>query len=283
VIRMKRRIVLATVLCLAVAALGIGAAPALAAGGCDCHTANPPTAAAAHAPFVAGVACTTCHANWVVPHPDVGPPWLLLSSRTSATGCDLSGWVGDLRVFVGKKDHPDVVVYLQQRLWGATEYKDLTQVTTDATGKFSFTVASPPAFAAYRAIAQGHVGPLVGGGTRLFEPAVMPLLPKPIVRMKLQGLRNGAVRFGHRVRASGTVQPADMGGDVRFIVQKKVKSGNWKTRPLLGGKAAISGTGIFSWEFTPKSRGLFRVQASAGVHSQTTRLGSSLWRHVAIK
>ena len=280
---MKRRIVVAIVLCLAVAALGVGAAPALAAGGCDCHTADPPTATAAHAPFVVGVACTTCHADWVVPHADVGPPWLLLSSRTSATGCDLSGWVGVLQVFVGKKDHSDVVVYLQQRLWGATEFTDLTQVTTDATGNFAFTVASPPAFAAYRAIARGHVGPLVKGGTSLFEPAVRALLPKPIVSMKLLGLRNGAVRLGHSVRASGTVRPADVEGDVQFIVQKKVKSGNWKTRPLLGGKAAISATGNFSWKFTPKSHGLFRVQASAGDHSETTRLGSSRWSQVIIK
>jgi len=50
---MRRKIALAIVLCLA-AALSIGAAPALAADGCTCHTAVPPIggAPAAHAPLV---------------------------------------------------------------------------------------------------------------------------------------------------------------------------------------------------------------------------------------
>jgi hypothetical protein len=66
---MNRRFVLAAVLCLA-AALAIGAAPALAADGCTCHTADPPTATAAHAPLVAGVTdCTVCHLGRTAPTP----------------------------------------------------------------------------------------------------------------------------------------------------------------------------------------------------------------------
>ena len=53
---MRHKIVLTVLLCLATATLAIWAAPALAADGCTCHTAEPPTATAAHAPFVAGVA-----------------------------------------------------------------------------------------------------------------------------------------------------------------------------------------------------------------------------------
>ena len=283
---MKRRIVLAVLLCLATAALGITAAPALAADGCTCHTAEPPTATAAHAPLVVGVDCTTCHIDWVVPHPNAGPPFQQLSSRTSATGHQLVGVVFHLKGGVMNLKvvpHPDVIVYLQQRLWGATEFTDLTQVTTGSDGKYAFTVASPPPFATYRAIAQGHVLALVGGGTALFEPGARELLPKAVVTLKLLGLRNGAVKLGRSVRASGTVKPADMGGKVEFIVQKKLKSGSWKTRSILGGKAAVTATGAYSWKFTPKGRGLFRVQASTDQYSETTRRGVSRWRPVIIK
>ena len=284
---MRGKIVLAVLLCLATA-LGIGAAPALAADGCTCHTAEPPTATAAHAPLVAAVTdCTTCHTAWTVPHPVAGSPWHQLSGRTVEAGYQLEAWVGVRKLILPAMKlvsvgHPDVVVYLQQRLWGATEFTDLTQVTTGSDGKYSFTVPSPVPFAAYRGISQGHVGALVGGGAALFEPGERVLLPKAVAKLKLLGLRNGAVKLGRSVRASGTVKPADIGGNVHFVVQKR-QSGGWHTRPLLGGKAAISATGTYSWKFTPKSRGLFRVQASTDQHSETTRWGTSPWRQVVIK
>ena len=78
-----------------VATLGTCAAPALAQDGCDCHTAVPPTATAAHASYVASVTdCTACHVDWVVPHPDAGRSTLVLSGRSIETGFRLSGWIG---------------------------------------------------------------------------------------------------------------------------------------------------------------------------------------------
>ena len=287
---MRGKIVLAVVLCLvAAAALGIGAAPALAASGCTCHTAVPPTggAPAVGAPLVVGLDCTTCHTDWTMPHPVSSPLWPRLTGRTVATGYQLEAWVGATRVVLPMTlvsvAHPGVVVYLQQRLWGAAEFTDLTHMTTGGDGKCSFTVPSPAPFAAYRGIAQGHVGALVGGGTALFEPGASVLLPKAVATLKLLGLRSGAVKLGSSVRVSGTVKPADIGGNVHFIVQSQRQSGGWQTRPRLWGKATISATGTYSWRFTPKGRGLWRVQVSTDGHSETTRAGSSPWGKVVVK
>ena len=269
---MKRTFVVAVVLCLAAtAALAIGAAPALAASGCACHTAVPPTggAPAAHAPFVVGVDCTTCHPDWTVPHPDAEQTSLYFWPRTSATGLKLTGSVGVVKwgppalVYL-RIGHPDVVVYLQRKLWGATEFTDLTQVTTGGKGGFSFIVASPPRFAVYRAIAEGHVGPLVGGGSALFEPVYDQHFMTPKLTLKLQGVKNGIVKLGNSVTATGTVEPADIGVKAIIRVQKRVAAksaawpwGWWVTRMIV--YRALSATGTFSYRFTPRELGWFRV------------------------
>ena len=258
---MRRKILLALVLCLAVAALGIGAAPALAAAGCDCHTAVPPTngATPAHAPFVVAVSdCTVCHVDWVVPHPDAEVPWLNLYARSSASGSRLlSGFVGIGVGITALRGHPGVVVYLQERAWGETAFTDLGQVTTGAKGHFAFTVASPPPFATYRAIAQGHVGALIGGGTALFKAATTGPLPMtPVLRLKLRGVNHGIVKRGHRVTANGTVKPADIGAKATVHVQKRI-AGKWVARITV--KRAISSTGSFSFRFTPRQHGRFKV------------------------
>ena len=276
---MKRKLVLAAALCLA-AALSIGAAPALAADGCDCHTSATPSATPAHAPFVAGVSdCTVCHVDWVVPHPDVGPPVLRLSGESSATGYELSPVVG--RAFYGGSviAHPGVVVYLQQRLWGATAFTDLGQVTT-ASGGVTFIVASPEPFAAYRAVSQGytHTSPI--WGTALYRPTVRQLLPTPKLSLKFVYLKHGAVKLRKAVRARVTLTPADTGGKVAFKVQKRVR-GAWERRVRYYGKKVISATGICSWKFTPKTRGLWRVQATA--NGPDTSRATSPWRQVRVR
>ncbi len=261
---MKRKIVLVIVLCMAVATLGIWAAPALAADGCSCHTAVPPTAVAAHAPFVASVTdCTVCHVDWTVPHPSAArESFVRLRGRSSDADYKLGGRVGFATpmVLIG---HPDVVVYLQQRLWGATAFTDLTQVTTGAKGGFTFTVASPPPFATYRAIAEGHVATLSGGGTSIFMPKKTTLLPTPELTIMIRGFDVGpitpaSVKLGRTLRVGGTVAPADLGGKVTIRVQKRIDH-RWVTRITV--KRAISATGTYGWKFTPKSRGAYRVDA----------------------
>ena len=149
---------------------------------------------------------------------------------------------------------------------GATAFTDLTQVTTGGKGGFSFIVASAPPFATYRAIAQGHVGPLfplVGGGTGLFMPKRTRLLPTPELTIMIRGfyvspITPARVKLGRTLRVDGSVAPADLGGKVTIRVQKRINHG-WVTRITV--KRAISATGTYNWEFTPKSRGAYRVDA----------------------
>jgi hypothetical protein len=262
---MKRKIVLAAVLCLAVAALGIGAAPALAAGGCDCHTADPPTATAAHAPLVAGITdCAVCHVDWTVPHPEGRSPWVWLMPRTRATGFRLQGFVGTARqVGIGFEliGHPDVVVHLQQRVYGETEFTDLGQAVTNEAGDYRFPLPSPAPFAAYRVIAQGHVGALANGGTGLFLARVAgPTAMSPELTLKLDGVRNGFVKLGHSVTAHGTVRPTDIGLQRALVRVQKWVNGRWWTRTLV--HRALSATGTFSYRFAPRRAGHFRISFS---------------------
>lgn len=260
---MRHRLVLTAVFGLAVVfALGIGAAPALAQDGCDCHTAVPPTngAPAAHAPFVASVSqCTVCHVDWTAPpHPAASTSvLLLLSGSSSDSGYLLRGQLGVKLV------HPGVVVYLQQRLWGATEWTDLTQATTDNTGKISFMVVLPQPFAAYRAVARGHVGPGIVG-TLLYMPKRKTLLPTPELTLAIRGFDRtnmfvpARCTLGHTLTVHGTVAPADVGGRITIRVHKRV---NHKWVTCITRTRAISDTGTYSWKWTPKSRGAYRVDA----------------------
>ena len=263
---MKRTSTLALTVCLAVVAmLAMGAAPALAADGCDCHTAVPPTATAAHAPLVVGVDCATCHVSWTVPHPVVGGGLFAdLRGRSSGAGYRLNGRVGfaSPMVFIG---HPEVLVHLQQRLWDASEFTDLTQVTTGAKGGFTFTVASAPPFATYQAIAQGHVYTPSGGGTSLFMPKKTTLLPTPDLTLLIRGLLPGhgispTAKLGRTLTVHGAVAPADLGGKVTIRVRKaRAADGKWVTRITV--RRAISATGTYSWKWTPRHRGFYRVDA----------------------
>jgi len=222
----------------------------------------PPTngAPAAHTPFVASVSdCTVCHTDWVVPHPHARLPWLLLGiPYASPRHLRLSGFVGAARGIDIVRGHPGVVVYLQERAWGETAFTDLGQVTTGAEGRFAFTVASPPRFATYRAIAQGHVGGRIVGGTALFKPAVtVPSLMIPVLQLKLQGVTNGTVKIDHSVTANGTVSPADIGVKAIIRVQERVAD-KWVTRTIV--YRALSATGTFSYRFTARELGVFRVK-----------------------
>jgi hypothetical protein len=282
---MKRTSALALTVCLAVgAALAMGAAPALAADGCDCHTTVPPSpgAQAAHAPFVAGVNdCSTCHVSWAVPHPVVaGGLFADLRGRSSDAGYRLNGRVGfaSPMVFIG---HRDVLVYLQQRLWGAAEFTDLTQVTTGTKGGFAFTMASAPPFATYRSIAQGHVFTLSGGGTRLYAPKATTLLPTPTLTLKLHGRFDYGIithaaylTLGDSVRVNGTVRPRDLGGKVTIRVQRRVNHNHHKWITRITVKRVISATGTYSWTFTPGTRGRYWVGATIPATAAHTGAGT---------
>ena len=270
---MRRKIVLTVLLCL-VTALAIGAAPALAASGCTCHTAVPPTggAPAAHAPLVVGVDCTVCHVSWTgPPHPRVERHLdLRLSGRSAEAGYQLVGqlWAHSVRYFpfLG---HRGIVVYLQQRLWGATEWTDLTQVTTGrrgpARGAFTYTVPSPTLWAAYRAIARGHVAS-TSDGYGLCMPTTTTRPPTPTLSLSLSGLTNGSVTPGREVTATGTATPDLLAGE-EVVVTVYRKTHIALTPPWVvvrAGTVPVSATGAFAWEFSLTRRESYRVTAEIG-------------------
>lgn len=278
---MKRKIVLA-LLCLATAALGIGAAPALAADGCICHTADSQTATAAHAPLVAAVTdCTTCHKGMTVPHPELLEPTLYVGKPYAAgIGVDVRG--GLSRPWLPLAG---VVVYIQTREPAGTVYADVGKVKTDVRGLYVSGIGAigPPAFnLVLRAISQGLAGP----------PVVMPAIsvprapkPTPTLTLRLSGLTRGAVRRGHAVTVAGKVTPTDMAGQkVRLTVQKwLVNKARWPvTGASLVVNRTISATGAYSWKYTPKHPGLYRVKAKI---ANTSAYNAAItdWRRFRVK
>ena len=245
---MRRKIVLAALLCLATTTLGIGAAPALAANGCTCHTAVPPTggAPAAHAPLVVGVTdCTTCHVGWTVPHPEAVKPTLYIDV-----------WLGLGIIASGGLSRPympltDVVVYVQKKGPAETDYSRAEDVKTDARGLYEVQLGLVGSWVG-RAISQGLAGPPVVMPA-LSEPPVA--LPTPTLTFRLSGLTRRAVRLGHAVSLAGKVTPTDMAGQkVRLIMQKwdSAKSRWWPAVARLVAKPTISATGAYSRMYTPK-------------------------------
>ena len=260
---MRRKIVLTVVLCLvAAAALGIGAAPALAASGCTCHTAVPPTggAPAAHAPLVVGVDCTTCHVGGTVPHPEAVKPTLYIGEPVLGLGVFVSG--GLSRPYMPLAD---VVIYVQQKRPLETDYARAEDVKTDAVGLYGAQLlAGPPDWSVdwmARAISQGLAGPPVVMPA-LSEPPVA--LPTPTLTLRLSGLTRRTVRLGHAVSLAGKVTPTDMAGQkVRLTMQKWDSAKSRWPAPWKGlvAKPTISATGAYSWMYTPKHLGLYRVRA----------------------
>jgi hypothetical protein len=249
-----------------VVALSLGAAPALAADGCDCHTAVPPTATPAHAPYVAAVTdCATCHVDLTVPHPE--PPVLALFAMDlvaspEAAASQLSGFVGTA-IFGHRTPHPGVVVYLQQRLWGATSFTDLGQVVTNEQGRYTFTVASPQRLARYRAVAVGHLGTTQGGETRLFAPALRraPSRFPTTVTGKLVGLRRGVIRAGRALTVRGTLRPVEAAGNKVLVRIQRYDRGarpHWQT--VRERARVTSSTGSYSRSLTLRRAGLYRAK-----------------------
>jgi hypothetical protein len=260
---MKRKFVLAVVLCLAVAAaLAIGAAPALAADGCDCHTAVPPTggAPAAHSPYVPGVtACVTCHKGMTVPHPELVEPalWGYLATDP-IIGRPVTG--GSLHipwVPLG-----GVTVYVQGKPAGASAYTDLGHFRTHRDGYFRAVLkkGSIADDMTFRAISEGLAGPPLVlpalNGPRVVE------LPTATVTWRLRGPSDGVLSLGKSVTATAKVSPADLTGRrPMFEVHRRI-AGHW--RWLLTVTRTLSATGTYSWTWTPRHRGQYKMFALVG-------------------
>jgi hypothetical protein len=292
----RRKPVLAVVLCLgAVALLGVGASPAAAA--CvDCHAAPPDGPPAPHGVLVAAVSdCTTCHRG-MSPHPaSLRIPGLSLRGKSSAAGLVLTGklWQPGLVNFLDgpngsymlKVGLPDVTVYLQQRLWADTEFTDLTQVTTAAgmfsEGAYSYTVPSPLPFAAYRAIAQGTVVTSDPGSGSVWRPAARELLPKPKLTLKLGNVVNGVVLPLGAPVFKGSARPLMLAGENVKLPVYKWRAATKRWARVKTATAAISAKGAYAWTFwwsQGYGPGAYRVRASiAGTANHT--LVKTTWRY----
>jgi len=217
-----------------------------------------------------------------------------LRGTSSAAGLVLTGklWQPGLVNFIDgpngsymlKAGLPDVTVYLQQRLWGDTEFTDLTQVTTDAgtfgEGAYGYTVPSPAPFAAYRAIAQGTVVAPDPGSGSIWRPAARDLLPKPKLTLKLGGLTNGSIRLGRKLKVSGTVSPAGLAGQTVFVKWQEKVGRRWAD--VRDHFETIGATGTYSWTFTLRKGGLFRIHASVEATPDTADVVTT-WRRFTVK
>ena len=250
---MRRTIILAAALCLA-AALSIGAAPALAAGGCDCHTAAEPSATAAHAPLVAGVSdCITCHVGWTetVPHPTAVAPTLAATVVTV-------GGIFKSNTVRGALSIPWVplsgtVVYVQMLRPAATEYTDIGECTTNWRGSCFKKFAGD---GTVRCISQGVAGaPVV-----LPSLSVSPVdLSSPRITCRLSGPRAGTLKLGRRVTATGRVRPLALAGQTVIIQYTGRRAG--KTTEHAQVKRTIRAAGTYRWTFKPKHRGKYIIKA----------------------
>jgi hypothetical protein len=254
---MRGKIVLGVVLCLTVVALlGVGAAPAAAQGSCDCHTAVPPTngAPAAHAPFVASVTdCTTCHKD-MSPHPtsyiNIVRLWLRGPSTLTGDFFFMTSPPPDIIMH----GIPNAVVYLQQRLWGATEFTDLGQVTTRAdspatAGKFTYAVPSPTPWAAYRAIGEGGSANLGTDYPKVYMPVKAVWRPTPRLTLKLINVVNGVVPALGAPTFRGSARPLKLAGEKVNLPVYKWRAATKRWVKVRTGRAVISATGTYAWNF----------------------------------
>jgi hypothetical protein len=227
--------------------------------------------------------CTTCHKGMTVPHPELLEPTLYVGKPYGAGfGVDVRGGLSRPWLpFAG------VVVYIQTREPAGTVYADVGKVKTDVRGLYvcGIGAAVPPAYNLVpRAISQGLAGP----------PVVMPAIsvptvprPTPTLTLRLSGLTRGAVRRGHAVTVAGKVTPTDMAGqEVRLTLQKRNAHPRWSSR--WSGKyhpavtRTISATGAYSWKYTPKLLGLYRVKAKIPTTSAYNSVLTD-WRRFRVK
>lgn len=260
---MRHTFVLATVLCLVTAALGVAAAPAPAADGCTCHTDASPTATPAHAPFVASIAdCTVCHKGMAVPHPTLVEPNL----TAQIYGGEFMNVIGG-GLSIPWVPLADVTIYPQVKEAGATEWTAVKppfggdRVATDTAGMWGFGTFRVFAPDSLRAISEGVAGP----------PVVMPGLsapftrPVPTLTLKLGGLTDGAIKLGQAVTARGTALPVELAGQKVLVRLQRARwwAGNhrWLWRTVRTATRTIGAAGDFSARITPKDAGRYRVRA----------------------
>jgi hypothetical protein len=111
-------------------------------------------------------------------------------------------------------------------------------------------------------------------------PTPTPTPIKPVVALKLSGLRSGAVKLGRSVTAKGTVTPTSLAGRrVKLTAQLK-KGRKWVRAKTVS--ALIRADGAYSWRYKPSRRGAYRVQAMIA-KSDTNVAVATKWRAFRVK
>ncbi len=244
-----------------------------------CHTSMPVGGAPVpHAAYVAGKVCVDCHLGVDPNHPqsaNVKTPTLAFAATQPQGSPDVT-LKGTLKN--GTTALSGVTVFLQSTPDGTT-FTDVTSVTTDVTGSFSYVVAGATPGLQYRAVAQGSAGPPDVLPAKKLVPVTVPLV-KATISEKLVGPVAGAIRLGKSVTAKGVVAPSAVGQKVTLLIQKKNARGVYVK---LTTKSGLLKTGsAYSILYKPLKRGAYRIQASIA-KSATHTSAVSLWRAFKVK
>lgn len=246
-----------------------------------CHAATPvDSAPVPHAAYVAAKVCVDCHKGVDPNHPlssAVKTPTLAFTATQPVGGPDVT-LKGTLKN--GTTALAGVTVYLQSTPDGAI-FTDVTSVTTDATGAFTYTVVGATSGLQYRAVTQGVAGPPVVLPAEKLVSVTVPVV-KATITLKLTGLTAGKIKVNKTVTGKGTVAPSSVGEKVTLLIQKKNAKGVFvklttKTGLLKAGSA-------YSITYKPTKKGAYRMRSSipakAGVHTAATSVG---WKTFTVK
>ena len=105
-------------------------------------------------------------------------------------------------------------------------------------------------------------------------------MPKPRLTLKLSGLTNGSIGLGRKLKVSGTVSPIDLAGQ-DVLVKWQVKVGR-RWADVRDHFATIGATGAYSWTFTVRKRGHFRIHAMMAATPDTANAVTT-WRRFSVK
>ena len=218
-----------------------------------CHGAPVVDAAPrAHPDLGTGVTdCQHCHVGMAARHPtavQLVTPKLTATAARSAANVIIRGTLKRGTVAV-----VNFTGWVQWRGPADTTWDEARQLplTTNTSGAYTQLITAPLVGTAYRVIFEGGIS-----GTVTLTPSMARVATN--LTLKLSAT---TIRFGQRVRASGTVTPART-GKVTVTVQRKNLAGRWVK--LTASARTLSATGGYSWPYKPPRKGVYRMQAKIG-------------------
>jgi hypothetical protein len=214
-------------------------------------------------------ACQDCHQKPAVFHHGIGP---LVGSVLTVQADEEAVAYGSSVTLRGRLTGSGMAragetVVIQAKPGSAAAFEALGSVVTGADGGFELPV-SPVKTTTYRAIWRGS-----GTSTTAQAPAVATVSLGVRLRVSLRLNSASLIALGRRVAVAGSIQPASAalgtgasGGPVKVTVLKARYSRT--QRALVWARVAstlvkLDAQARFSWSWSPKSPGKYRVQATA--------------------